>query len=70
MNELFTRKWLLATIIGWLVLILLDELAYYWWKDLNPGSQYAGILVKHPLTPTPATSGTGQANGYRPGGVY
>lgn len=53
MRDIFTGKWLAATIAGWVLLLLLDELAYYWWKKMNPGSMYTGMLVKHPLTTNP-----------------
>ena len=57
MGEIFTTKWFIATIVGWIVIIALDEIAYYWWKDMNPGTMYSGILVKHPLQlPGTATS--------------
>jgi hypothetical protein len=55
MRDIFTTKWFIATVAGWIVLIILDELTYYWWKDLNPGSLYSGILVKHP-TQQPGTA--------------
>lgn len=48
MEEVFTRKWFIATIATWIVVILLDELGYYWWKSMNPGTMFSGILVKHP----------------------
>lgn len=57
MKDIFTAKWFIATVVGWLVIVALDELTYYWWKDLNPGSMYSGILVKHPIQqPGTATS--------------
>jgi hypothetical protein len=54
MEEVFSKKWFIATMAGWVVLFILDELTYYWWKSLNPGSMYTGVLVKHP-TQTPGT---------------
>jgi len=70
MNDLFSRKWILATIVAWLFILLLDEASYYIWKQLNPGSSYSGIVVKHPPSADQAGSGSKIANGYRPGNVY
>lgn len=59
MNDIFTSKWFIATIAGWILILALDELTYYWWKDMNPGSKFTGILVKHP-TQTWQTIGVDQ----------
>lgn len=54
MNEVFTKKWFLATVAGWLLILGLDEITYYWWRQMNPGSMYSGILVKHPTQTWPS----------------
>lgn len=46
---MFNRKWFITTIVTWITVMILDELVYYWWKDLHPDSLYTGVLVKHPL---------------------
>lgn len=71
MNEIFSRKWLVATIATWVVILMLDELAYIGWKRVNPGSLYSGVLIKHP-TQQPQTDFTPTSdypNGYRPAGA-
>jgi hypothetical protein len=49
-RDIFNRNWFIATIATWIVVVVLDELVYYWWRDLNPGSMYTGIIAKHPPT--------------------
>lgn len=68
MSQLFSRKWILATVIAWLFIVLLDELTYNLWKEVNPGSQYTGLIVRHPTTGYPEDSNQGVPNGYRPAG--
>ena len=68
MNDLFSRRWVIATIVAWLFIVLLDELSYNLWKEVNPGSQYTGLIVKHPTTGYPDTTTGEIANGYRPAG--
>lgn len=68
MNEIFTRKWLISVVSVWIVVLILDELAFTWWRKVNPGSAWSGLFVKHPLTPTDNTDGEGYPNGYRPAG--
>jgi len=67
MEELFTRKWLVATIATWVVIVVLDEFAYYWWQKINPGSEWTGLIVKHP-TQTQGGGVSDYPNGYRPAG--
>lgn len=61
MNDIFNRKWLIGVVAGWALILGLDELTYYYWKKLNPGSMYSGILVKHP-TQTWQTIGVGASD--------
>jgi hypothetical protein len=69
MNEgLFSRTWFVSVIAGWVAILVLDELAYYWWKKINPGSTWSGILVKHPPTVEDNTGSNSIPNGYRPAG--
>lgn len=69
MTDLFSRRWIIATIIAWLFIVLVDELGYYLWNKVNPGSQYTGLIVKHPLQSYPTENPGGSvANGYRPAG--
>jgi hypothetical protein len=55
MKDIFTKEWFIATVAAWVVIVLIDEVVYYWWKSLNPGSMYSGILAKHPITNNPNT---------------
>ena len=66
MEEVFSRKWLVATIATWIVIIILDEVSYLTWKKLNPGSMYSGIVLKHPTQTSDATTTDNYPNGYRP----
>lgn len=50
MEPIFTRTWFIGTVAAWILILALDEVAYYWWKDMHPGSQWTGIIIKHPLT--------------------
>jgi len=68
MEEIFSRKWLIATIATWVTIIVLDEFAYYWWKKVNPGSSWTGLIVKHPTTSTQGEPSDSYPNGYRPAG--
>jgi hypothetical protein len=61
MSDVFSKKWLVGVIAGWALILGLDELTYYYWKKLNPGSMYSGILVKHP-TQNWQTIGVGANN--------
>jgi len=68
MEEIFTRKWLIATIATWGVIIALDEFAYFWWQKVNPGSQWTGLIIKHPTSSNSGTPTDSYPNGYRPAG--
>jgi hypothetical protein len=68
MTDLFSRKWIIATVIAWLFIILLDELSWAAWRQFMPNSQWKGLIVKHPITPYPTDQGGGIPNGYRPAG--
>ena len=68
MTDVFTRKWFIATIATWFVVFAFDELVYYWWKQIHPGSQYSGLFVKHPTTSQAGNNVAGYPNGFRPGG--
>ena len=69
MEEIFSRKWLVATVATWATIIILDEFGYYWWKKVNPGSMWTGLIVKHPTTSTPGDPSDSYPNGYRPAGA-
>ena len=69
MREVFNRKWLVATIATWAVVIGLDELTYYWWKKINPGSSWTGLVAKHPTQDQPSAPGDSYPNGFRPAGA-
>lgn len=69
MTEIFSRKWILATIVAWLFIILLDELSWLVWRQITPGSMWQGLIVHHPLTPYPTDQGGSIPNGYRPAGA-
>ena len=68
MEEVFTSKWFVATVATWVVIIILDEFAYYWWKKVNPGSTWTGLIVKHPLSSNEGEPSDNYPNGYRPAG--
>lgn len=71
MMELFDRKWFITLVASWFVIIILDELAHYWWKDLNPGHIFAKAMMSPPKptqNPFPDEFGSGYPNGYRPAG--
>jgi hypothetical protein len=68
MEEVFSQKWFIATVATWVTIIILDEFAYYWWKKINPGSQWTGLIVKHPLQTQTGTGMSDYPNGYRPAG--
>ena len=42
------------TMITWGVILLLDELAYYWWKSYHPDSAFTGVIAKHAIQNDPA----------------
>lgn len=67
MNGLFSRKWFVSVIAVWITVMMLDELAFLWWKKVNPGSLWSGLIVKHPLQDQP-TQGNDFPNGHRPAG--
>lgn len=47
---------------------LFDELAFYWWKKLNPGAaQYSSMTQRQPIQ-TWDGFGNDYPNGYRPAG--
>ena len=69
MNGIFNRKWLVATIATWAVVIALDEMTYYWWKKINPGSSWTGLVAKHPTNTWQDTGENNYPNGYRPAGA-
>lgn len=49
LSDIFNKRWFIGTIAAWVIIMGLDELFYYWWRDLNPGSKFSGVIVKHPL---------------------
>ena len=68
MGDMFSPKWMVSVVVAWLFIILISEIAYYWWKDLNPGSTWSGIIDQQPPVNSPDQVGTSVANGYRPAG--
>ena len=68
MNNILSRKWMVSVVVAWAFLMLMDELMYTFWKRVNPGSMWTGILVKHPITAYPTETTGDVANGYRPAG--
>lgn len=46
---MFNKNWLITTVGTWIFILILDELAYYWWKSYHPDSQFSGVVAKHPL---------------------
>lgn len=70
MIELFDRKWFVTVVVSWVVILVLDELALYYWKKVNPGHVFSLITGKPELvTPPPQEPGTSYPNGYRPAGA-
>jgi hypothetical protein len=37
-------KWIIIVGVIWVGILLLDEVAYQWWKSVNPGSRYTSIV--------------------------
>lgn len=66
MTKIFHMQWFITTVGTWALILILDELAYYWWKSYHPDSQFTGVIAKHnPLqNPGLPLSGT-QAQGNR-----
>lgn len=62
------RKWFVLVITVWVAVLLLDELAFLWWRKVNPGSLWSGLFVKHPLQNQQSVSMSDYPNGYRPAG--
>lgn len=55
----FTTRWFIMTVITWGIILVLDELAYYWWKTYHPDSAFSGVLAKHAIQNSPPpTAGT------------
>lgn len=52
------------------LLIFMNEIAFWWWRELNPGATWTGLNGKFGLQGWSDEQGTGIPNGYRPGGPY
>jgi hypothetical protein len=50
------------------VIVLADELAYYWWKQLHPGVVWHGVFGKNQLQTWEGELQNSFPNGFRPGG--
>ena len=50
------------------MLFILDELAYYWWRNLHPGAVWHGVFGKNQLQLWEGDQQSPYPNGYRPGG--
>lgn len=75
------NKWTTYVAIAAVILIVLDELGFTWWRNSNPGSMYTGTFLSNVPFPTLSWEttpgnyhhriGEGKGpNGFRPGGVY
>lgn len=51
-----------------LVVVIADELAYYWWRNLNPGAIWGVQKGKNLLQTWDGEPQNTYPNGYRPGG--
>lgn len=63
-------KWIAIAIIVCIAILALDELAFTWWVNKNPGAMWSGLRDKHPLYDAANPNGTGYPNGYRPAGGH
>lgn len=68
MNDVFTSKWFISVIAVWITVLVLDELAFLWWRKVNPGSLWGGLLVRHPNIQDSNVPTDSYPNGYRPAG--
>lgn len=41
---MYPWRWLIVVAIIWGAVIILDEIAYTYWKKANPGSMYTRVL--------------------------
>lgn len=57
--------WYLIVLI---MFVLVDELAYYWWRKLHPGSHWHGVFGKNQLQTWEDDMHNDFPNGFRPGG--
>lgn len=64
-------RWMKIAAIAVLIYVLLDELAYYLWKRMNPGSQWSHLTEKTGLQNWNETNvGQGNLNYSRSGVFY
>jgi hypothetical protein len=68
MKELIASPIFKAVLSSIVIVVILDELALFWWKKLNPGAaQWSTITKRQPLQHWDGF-GTDYPNGYRPAG--
>jgi hypothetical protein len=67
-KEIINRKWFFTVVSAWLLILILDEIAFHWFHKVNPASLWSGLYIKHPPVDQPDIQRTGYPNGYRPAG--